>query len=469
MEPQLLPPDTWAQAQFGAAQLGHKRRTRRLVRLAAQVAADTAAGLPEATGSWADLKAAYRLCDQPRVTFRAVAQAHWDRTRAAAAGTVLILDDTTEIDFGPTRRIAGLGPVGSGTGRGFLLHSGLVVAADSEAVLGLAGQILFHRVPAPEGETRAQRRHRDRESQVWGRLIEQIGSPPPAARFIHVMDRGSDDFEVFCRARRQGVDWVSRLKSRHRLVRDAAGVAQELQAALSRQPVAGEFPLELRARRDQPARTARIAVSWAAVAMLPPRQPADSLKALGPQPLPLVVVWARELDPPAGVKEPIDWVLGTSRPVPDFEAARQIIAIYEKRWLIEEWHKALKTGCRVTAAQLKTSGRLEALVGLLSVVAVRLLQLKGVARTAPERPATAAVPPRWVEVLGRVRGVAGSPSWGVGQFFRELAKLGGFLGRKHDGEPGWQTLWRGWEKLQLMLRGFDAAEATPQAGGTSYG
>jgi hypothetical protein len=117
----------------------------------------------------------------------------------------------------------------------------------------------------------------------------------------------------------------------------------------------------------------------------------------------------------------------------------------------------LKTGCQATHRQLKTAGRLEALVGLLSVVAVRLLQAKGVARTEPERPAVEVVPARYVAMLQGARRVAPTTVWGVGQFFRALAQLGGFLGRKRDGEPGWMTIWRGWEKLHLMLRGAQVA------------
>ena len=117
----------------------------------------------------------------------------------------------------------------------------------------------------------------------------------------------------------------------------------------------------------------------------------------------------------------------------------------------------MKSGCRVTERQLKTRGRLEALAALLSVVAVRLLQLKAHARAEPDRPAAEVVPPRYVNLLTIARGLNRTTSLTVGRFYRELAKLGGFLGRKHDGDPGWITIWGGWDKLQLMMRGADAA------------
>jgi Transposase DNA-binding/Transposase Tn5 dimerisation domain len=448
-------PAAWARAHFADAELGDRRRTKRLVCLAAKVASDSMASLPDQAESWADLKAAYRLFDADDVTFDAVATPHWARTRAGVAGRWLILDDTTELDFGGRRHIEGVGPVGSGSGQGFLLHSALMAHPDSGAVRGLAGQILFRRTPAPRGETRAQRRRRGRESEVWGRLIERVGAPAAGAQFVHVMDRGADDFEVFCRARRTGVDWVARLKSLHRRVRDAAGVERPLSAVLdATTPVLG-YTLKLRARPGQPARTARLEVRYARVEFQVPRQPAASLQRLQPEPIAGWVVQVREVGRRPPGAEPIEWTLFTSLPVEAPEAALEVLGYYEQRWLIEEWHKALKTGCRVEARQLQTGARLAPLVGLLSVVAVRLLELRAVARGEPDRPTEELVPRRYVRLLEGSRKVGAGAFGRVGEFVRGVAKLGGFLGRKGDGEPGWMTIWRGWEKLQGMVRGAD--------------
>lgn len=451
-------PAAWAFTQFATAKLGDRRRTQRLVTLAAQIAGDPSSSLPKQTAQWSDLKSAYRLLDRPEATFEVIADPHWQlTTEQAKGGRFLILDDTTEIDFGPTRQVAGLGPVGSGVGRGYLLHSGLMVTPHDEWIVGLANQILFHRQPAPKNETRAQRRARDRESAVWWRLIERIGPPPEQTQWIHVMDRGADDFEVHCRARRIGVDWIGRVKSRNRKVQDEAGTEGTLSDILARAATAGGYTLPLRARPRQPARRAKIEVSFAAVTVVVPRQPAASLKALEPRPIAQWAVWAREVDPPAGLKEPIDWLLLTSLPVRTLEEAMEVIGYYEKRWLIEEWHKALKTGCQVEGRQLKTSDRLQALTGLLSVVAVRLLQLKEVGRRQPERAATELIPAHYVDLVRRARGRVRPGEWTVRDFFRGVAGLGGFLGRKGDGEPGWITIWRGWEVLHWMLLGAQLA------------
>ena len=129
-----------------------------------------------------------------------------------------------------------------------------------------------------------------------------------------------------------------------------------------------------------------------------------------------------------------------------------MIEHYERRWLVEEYHKALKSGCRVTNRQLKEAGRLEAMVGLMSVAAVRLLQLKSLARTSPDTPAQRVVPRVWLQMLKLARkGLNRVHDLTLGQFYREVAKLGGFLGRKGDGAPGWITIWRGWEKLNNLV------------------
>src|SRR5208283_5010747 len=142
---------------FGAADLGDRRRTRRLVTFAAQAAQDPSGSIPQQTQSWADTKAAYRLCDAADVTFSAVATPHWETTRDRAPGRYLVLGDTTEIDFGCQRTIDGLATLGNGSGRGFLLHSALVVGAQTEEVFGLAGQVIHYRQPAPKKESARQR------------------------------------------------------------------------------------------------------------------------------------------------------------------------------------------------------------------------------------------------------------------------------------------------------------------------
>ena len=460
MDPTISDTQTWAQTQFGTAKLGDKRLTKRLVYLATQVAAHPSGSFPDQTESWNDLKAAYNLFDSEKVTFERIATPHWDLTKKTIAERLLIIADTTEITYNQSRQIEDLSPVGSGYDQGFHLHSGLMVCPQGVRVYGLAGQLIHHRQPVPEGETRTERLRRDdRESQIWCKLVDQIGSPSPGVCWVHVVDRGADDFEFFYHCQQTSTEWVARAKNLNRVAITPGNKELSLKSYLKTLPMAGSYTLDLRARPKQPARKAKLVVAFGTFTMPLPRLKSPFLKRAKPAAIPMTVVWVREIDPPAGV-EPVEWVLYTSLPVENFDGAMVIISYYEARWLIEEWHKVLKTGFQVEKRQLKTGARLEAMMGLMSVAAVRLFQLKGEARTAPQRPAEEVVPPNYVKALKAVRKLGAMTNLSVAGFFRELAKLGGFLGRRRDGEPGWITIWRGWDKLQAMMRGAEAIIGT---------
>lgn len=443
----------WAKEQFTDCELNDQRRTRRLIQVAEQVANHPAGSFPEQMQSWSDLKAAYRLFDAEEVTFEAIATPHWRQTRRVEPGRYLVLCDTTEIDFGYHREIEGLSRIGNGSSTGFLLHNALLVEAHGKALVGVAGQTIHYRQPAPKKENKSQRFKRERESRVWGDVIDRVGPPAEGVQWIHVCDRGADDFEVFCHLLENRADWVVRASSRHRLILTPEGEKKPLDDYLQTLPLAGTYELTLRARPKQPARTAKLEVRFGPLRMPVPRHKSPYVKGLKPEPIAMGVVWVREVNAPKGVK-PIQWVLYTSLRVETFDDAWQIIEYYESRWLIEEYHKALKTGCSVQRRLLQTAERLEAMVGLMSVVAVRLLQLKTVARSDPDRPARKVVPPLWLEMLKAARkSLRRVHDLTIHQFYRELAKLGGFLGRRSDGEPGWITIWRGWEKLNTLVRG----------------
>lgn len=446
----ILETQEWAKQQFGTCDLGDVRRTRRLVQFAAQATAAPDSSTPGQTEKWCDLKAAYRLIDNEHVTFAAIAEPHWQQTRRPPTGTYLISCDTTEVEFGATNQATGLGPLGGGFGRGFLLHSGLMIDPATEAVMGMAGQKIRYRKPAPKNESRTLQLARDRESRVWGELIDQIGSPPDGVRFVDLCDRGGDNFEVYCKLLLNRHDWVVRARDLHRIVQSQEQ-EMPLSCFLDSLPLAGTYELSYRSHAHG-SRTAQIEVRFGTLMMPAPRQRSPWLREVGITLMSMNVVEVREVNAPAGV-EPLRWVLLTSLPVTTFEEAWQVIEYYEKRPLVEEFHKALKTGCRVEERQYETSERLEAITGLLSVIAVRLLQLRSAARETPELAAEKVVPRHWVTVLRRLRGSRRIVT--VREFFRELAGLGGHLLRKGDGEPGWITLWRGFEKLHLAVRAID--------------
>ena len=447
----------WAEQQFGECELGDKRRTQRAVKVAGQFAADPSASTTRQTESWADCKAVYRLMNEEDVTFRALAEPHWRQTRARTSGHYLLLGDTTTLDFGSHRNVEGLGPVGDGGGRGFLLHSSLMVSAAGEEIFGLAGQTIYHRKPKPKGETFRQRLNRERESKIWGEVIDLVGPAPEGATFTHVFDRGADNFEVYCRLVLSRNGWVVRAAQLKRRVGTPTGT-QRLDHYLRSLDARGTYELSVPANHDQPARTAQVEVRFGQVLVPAPRDCGRFVRECGIVTIVMWVVEVREVDPPQGVT-PLRWVLLTSHAVQSFANAWRVIEYYEKRPLIEEFHKAINTGCRLEARQYQTSHALETTAGMLSVLAIRLVQLKSVARVDPERPAVDVVPKRWINMArcmqrGKHRNIST-----VQEFYHAVARLGGWLGRKHDGQPGWITLWRGFDKLILLLRGADASRS----------
>ena len=200
--------------------------------------------------------------------------------------------------------------------------------------------------------------------------------------------------------------------------------------------------MSLRSRPDQPARTAKLSLAWTSMRVLPPRN--DPALCHEP-PLPVWVLRVWEETAPVDVK-PLEWLLLSTLPIEDAEQARERALWYRQRWLIEQYHKALKTGCRREDAQLRQGAALMRLLGLLSIVAVRLLQIESLARSVPDLPAARVVDMQMLEFVCRLSHFDPA-TMTVYQFWREVARYGGFLGRKGDGKPDWQTLWRGWQYL----------------------
>jgi hypothetical protein len=168
-------------------------------------------------------------------------------------------------------------------------------------------------------------------------------------------------------------------------------------------------------------------------------------------------VW--EIDPPKG-QERLEWVLITNEPVRSFADAYRVVGWYECRWIIEEYHKGMKTGCRIESPQFTTEDRLQPALAVLSVVTLTLLQLRDASRRADAktRKATTVINPLYVEVLSQWRHKKIKLAWTVHEFYYALARLGGHQNRKHDHPPGWQVIWEGWKELLPMVTGYDAAK-----------
>jgi len=449
------------QALFGHAQLGDERRTARLVRTFNQMQRHPGGTLPDKLSAPADLRAFYRLCDGNDVTHAAIIEAirQYTFTRIAACNQpVLIVHDSTELDYTDLKSLCDdLGQIGKGNKRGYICQNVLAIAADTGEVLGLVDQILHRRDEVPDNETLTQHRERKtRESLLWLRGTEHL---PADAKLIDVSDQGSDTFEFLEHEFRSGRRFVVRAHKVRKVYAGHAPVGEQcyLKEYAHSMPELGRFTMDVQAQRGRKARKeAEFIVRGGPVLICPPHAKSGHH---GDEPLPLYVVQVTEVNPPKGEKA-IDWMLLTNERVRTYDDAYRVIAWYEKRWVVEELHKAQKTGCRIEDMQFTTTARLEPAIALLSVVAVTLLNLRDASRCpdAKTRPATTFFATDYVDVLSVWRYGKTRKNLTVHDFFYALARLGGHQNRKSDHNPGWLVLWRGWTKLQAMLDGYAAAE-----------
>jgi hypothetical protein len=451
------------QAIFGHAQLGDRRRTARLAETFNRMQRHPGGTLPDKLPTPADLRAFYRLCDADDVTHEAIIAAAGQHTLARIADCsepVLILHDATELEYTSLTSLADeLGQIGTGSDLGYVCHNVLAIAADTGEVLGLADQILHCRDEVPENETLPEHRQREtRESLLWLRGTKRL---PGEAKLIDVADQGADTFEFLDHEFHSGRRFVVRAYKVRKVYagHQPVGSQRYLKEYAHRLPELGRFTMDVQSQRGRKARkNAEFLVRGGPVLVCPPHA---KYGEHGDDPLPLYVVQITEVHPPAGEKA-IDWTLLTNEPVREFADAWRVGSWYERRWIVEEYHKAQKTGCQIEDMQFTTAARLEPAIALLSVVAVTLLNLRDASRRpdATTRRATALLAPDYVTVLSLWRYREIRVNLTVHDFFFALARLGGHQNRKSDRRPGWLVLWRGWTKLQAMLDGYAAAQQT---------
>jgi len=449
--PVPVPPADWAEAEFGRAPLGDRRLVARACTLARAFYARPQAQLPEACGSAAATKAAYRFFEHPRVTLPALLESHYESTarRAAAEAVVLAVQDTTSLNYSTHPATERLGPIGAqlaGGPVGMLVHSTLALNA-AGTPLGLLDVQSWTRDPDQFGRNhrRKQLAFEEKESVRWRRSLEALERRQaawPNTRMVNVGDREADIYELFVWATEKPGRPALLVRAEHdRLL--AEGQATLWAQVLAPAP-AGELILQVPRRSNRLQRIARLSVRFAAVALRPPYRQ---------ERLPPVQVWAvlaREESAPAGI-EPLEWMLLTTLPVTDFAGATEKLRWYALRWGIEVFHRVLKSGCQVETRQLGTADSLESCLAIDLVVAWRIHHLTKLGRETPEVPCTVYFADHeWQALVAAVRrdakAVPAEPP-SLREATRMVASLGGFLGRKGDGEPGTQTLWLGLQRL----------------------
>ncbi len=458
MHTHLLPSPEWSQLEFAETQFHDARYSRRLVNIGEHLAAKPGGTLPQAFPEWADLKGAYRFFADPRNDFDAIQSPHRQRVlgQCYTSGEFLLIEDTTQLDF-TGRFCEDMGQTSPG-GRGFFLHSTLAVRVENwdlnqrpeGVVLGLLNQQCWHRLQlrGKGSETRRQRQERQRESDRWAKVLEQLSAParPAGCHWVLITDREGDFYEPIQRCMTQGVDFVIRAFHDRRL----AGQNEHYLEQLAKAPLAGTLAVELRARPGSAARTAVVEVRCLEVRLQGPYRGGQKMEDFTVQ-----AIEVRESSPPPGV-EPLGWVLLSSLRCSRWSEIQRVIGRYCARWWVEEYHKALKSGVGVEDSQMHQQYRIESLAAVLAIVAVRLVNLKFLARAHPDEVVDVEMfGAPTIKLLEKQFGAPEQGRWTHRQLVRAMARLGGFIGRRGDGEPGWQTIWRGWQRLMWMTEGAE--------------
>ncbi len=439
----------WAMREFVSARLGDARLRLRLAKLVAAFTVYPNGSLPQTFSDWGSLKAAYRFFSNRRVQARSIFDAHAASTMERLQGhpVVLAAQDTTYFNFTSHPRTSGLGPIGANNTkqRGFLMHSAMAVDADNGEPLGLMGAVLWsraERAPAVrDKKTRSARTPQEKESARWLKMLQHVTQGVPAGtEVVAVSDRESDTIEYLHLAVTGGHKVLVRATHDRKL---ATGEEQRLWQAVEGADVLGVVSVTVPRADDRPARQAIVALQATTVTVAPPA----GKRALGP--VPVTAVLAREAMCPEG-QEPLHWLLLTTLPVSTVDDAARCLRWYTYRWRIERFHFVLKSGCRVEELQLTEAARIQRALAAFSVVAWRLLSLTYAAREHPDEPCTRFLSAaEWQALACFVQKTPEPPSTppDLRTAVRWIAKLGGFLGRKSDGEPGVKVLWRGLRRL----------------------
>lgn len=426
--------EQWLYNQFSTINAGDARLQKRAVDIAIGCAKQPEESLAGRFSAWADLKAAYRFFSNSKITHQILQQPHYHQVLEKARCSedlVLFIQDGSELLFNSHPWTQGLGPTADSKGNGLMFHSCLVAKYhDSEEteILGLGYQEAWVR---PEEKIA----NKPKESEVWLRTLEKMGRPQN--NWVSVGDRANDIYDFLDNANRLG--WKHVVRARHDRQVEINGKRMRLFSWIRQQTDKCTSEIYIKAKGEEFSGEVSLKITWVQAKLFPP----GNKNSIASNEVTYIRVWSLE-------KPDLEWLLITNLPVNSKEDVLRIIKIYRRRWLIEDYHKVLKTGFRIEDNQLKQASRILALFGMIGVIATQLLAIREHCRLFPTMPVEKGVPKQWTVLVERLLSIKLKT---VRDFWRALARLGGFIGRKSDKEPGWQTIWKGYKRLQDMLLG----------------
>jgi hypothetical protein len=462
---------SWMDLEVQGSEFRDTRLRRRFATLLEKLWDGMGQTIPFACQDWASTKAAYRFLSNERVSEHDILSGHFqasaERVRAID-GPVLVLQDTTTFSYqrerpeliGYTGKTTlrtgknGVGPRQPLTQCGILMHSSLAVSADG-LPLGLAA-VKFWTRKRFKGASELKRHVNptrvpieEKESWRWLENMRQstelLDDP---VRCIHIGDRESDIYELFCTA----YDLCTYFLVRTCVDRLAGDGQHTISKAMQQVQVKGLHRVELRDAKGRPM-TATLELRYQHMTVLPPIGKQSRYPALQ-----LTVLHAQERDPPPG-RARIEWKLITNLPVRSRAEAIEKLNWYAMRWKIETFHKILKSGCKAEESRLRTADRLTNLIAVFCILSWRIFWLTMLGRSAPQAAAELAFTHTEIELLDRIvhdtTHNAQAPPL-VRNVIR-LAQLGGYLARANDPPPGNTVMWRGMRRLTDIQIGYELA------------
>lgn len=441
--------------------LGDKRLNRRAQAALSRLGKHPTQSIPCGSAEWADTKATYNFFKNEKVTGAKVLKPHQDRTweRVASHPVVLAVQDTTFLDYTHAPSIEGLGSIGTKTQklRGIVMHNTLAVTPTG-VPLGEIDQQLWVRpeVDQPtlkqQGQEKAKKTVRpieEKESYKWIRsMVKMQACKPDETQVVMVGDAESDVYELLVAAQTCDTAFLIRAAQDRALLEPETKL---IRTTVLQTDVKATMQIDVAAKKNEPARTAQVAVRYRCVKLKPPSRPNGD--NFCPLPLPPVTVYAvsvHETNPPAGMT-PVDWLLLTNVPVETVADALERIEWYCQRWQVEVFHKILKSGCQIEQRRLGHFDRLAPCIALFTIIAWRIHWMTWLFRAQPNDPCTNIMADsEWRALHALATRSTQEPSDvpSVKQVLLWIAQLGGFLNRKSDGLPGVTVIWRGWQRFQ---------------------
>lgn len=427
----------WAKNDWGDVNFGDERLNSRAVLIGADFFRNPFVSPPKMLKSFKKIKAFYRFINSEKVSHEKLISKHTSKTKENMDEQKIILavQDATTISLDRNYEIEGLYPIGSIPG--LVVHNTISVIPflDHGIVDGLLHQIVVKR------KSKNERTKQDNESRLWKESIAAIKVPKDTI-VVDVMDRGADAIDIMHCSKKNNHKFIIRA-TQNRRIKESEEKLFEFADSLTPK---GHVLLDVKEKTSAKKRKAKLKISFSKVTL-------EKIQQKDSEPIECNIVYICEIDTPKK-EEPIKWLLLTSLDVNSFEDAQKIAKYYSYRWTIEEYHKCLKTGFRLEQTQLKTLAGIENLLGFISVSSIKLLQLRDIVRKDPNANAKKYVNQEDIDIIKTYYQIKDKEIT-IDRFLRGIAQLGGFLNRKNDGNPGWQSIWEGWKYFMTLKEGIN--------------